>query len=143
MPLRCTRKTWVMVCLPTLALAPPILWALLEAPPGLVENSNWVRAQQHHLREAAQRSRKTWPLPSDFQPMFDFSSIVKTKVSTSNASSVGNEADSIPKIAKNLWVYCAAQGDEECACYGKVRWGNAGAWQVFPPRSTVMSNRIK
>ena len=31
--------------------------------------------------------------------------------------------------AKNLWLYCASQWNE-CACYGKVRWGNAGSWQA-------------
>ena len=44
--------------------------------------------------------------------------------------------------SKNIWLHCAAQWDE-CSCYGKVRWGNAGFWQIIPLQSATKSNRVK
>ncbi|CAE7390125.1 yqeH, partial [Symbiodinium necroappetens] len=87
--------------------------------------------------------RKAWPLPANWQPKLshELAPMRLSVPQVQNASSAPLPGVTI-REPKNIWLYCAAQW-EECACDGKIRWGNAGSWQVVPWSVVTKSNRVK
>eukprot|EP00434_Breviolum_minutum_P004935 symbB.v1.2.004352.t1/scaffold240.1/size264318/8 len=47
-----------------------------------------------------------------------------------------HEAEIVEKIVRRIRQY------EECACYGKIRWGTSGRWVHVYPTSSTVANRL-
>lgn len=101
--------------------------------------------RQKRMTQASQKSRTAWPLPQEWKPKVNVAALVDRAFGGAPAeppSGDAAEALAEPKpTGRNLWLYCAGQY-EECACYGKIRWGNSGQWQTLDPPSADVSNRV-
>ena len=95
----------------------------------------WVHESQDQLRSAFKLSRSSWPLPQNFKPDLDFQGILDGGL---NISTNGNSTQEQPSL---LWIFCSGQY-EECACYGKIRWGTSGRWVHVYPTSSTVANRL-
>jgi len=104
--------------------------------------------RQKRITFASNKSRTAWPLPKNYKPQVNVQILVDRAFGGGSTSlppgqaSGGQAEDGEKKPAgRNLWLWCAGQY-EECACYGKIRWGNNGQWQVLDPPSADVSNRV-
>ena len=111
-------------------------------------NFTWILETQSSKATAFLLSKGFWPLPEDWQPKMDFERHALSfngmpQFVDSNASSGMNltNASTEPKPS-TLWISCAEQY-EECAGYGKIRWGIEGRWTYIPPSSAETANRIR
>eukprot|EP00439_Symbiodinium_sp_Y106_P060476 s1975_g8.t4 len=145
---QCSCKILLLASLSTLSLMIPLAFSsILDTGSAHVDigDWHWVESQHARLRQAFKLSRKAWPLPANWQPKLSHDlNLAAMQVSVpqvQNASSAPVPGVTI-REPKNIWLYCAAQW-EECACDGKIRWGNAGSWQVVPWSTVTKSNRVK
>ena len=96
-------------------------------------NFTWILQSQSEKARAFLISKDLWPLPEVWEPKMDFEHALMP-----NGSGGPNFNATLPQT---LWISCAEQY-EECACYGKIRWGIEGRWIYIPPSSGFATNRI-
>ena len=94
---------------------------------------SWVHENQDQLHAAFDLSRTSWPFPENFKPDLDFEGLL---VSGLNISESGNGTN-----GTMLWIFCSGQYDE-CACYGKIRWGIPLRWMHIHATSSTVANRV-
>lgn len=106
-----------------------------ERPP---LNLTWIFRSQNEKDAAYLVSRGVWPVPENWQPKMDFEQYA---LSLNGTGLSRNTRNSTPLEVQNLWITCAEQY-EECACYGKIRWGVEGRWIYIAPSTPHATNRI-
>lgn len=103
----------------------------------VLPTETWIPESYAARNAAFGESRMAWPYPEDWQPTMDFERHVLRGLSGLNGS-VANHSSS---ESRSIWIACANQY-EDCACYGKIRWGIEGRWTHIPPSNPYTSNRI-
>lgn len=113
-----------------------------EVEPEVI-NFTWIFESQSSKATAFLLSKGFWPLPEDWQPKMDFERhALSFNGSVPNVDSNGGIGGMNFTEPQTLWITCAEQY-EECACYGKIRWGIEGRWIYIPPSTAETANRIK
>lgn len=113
-----------------------------EVEPEVI-NFTWIFESQSSKATAFLLSKGFWPLPEDWQPKMDFERhALSFNGSVPNVDSNGGIGGMNLTEPQTLWITCAEQY-EECACYGKIRWGIEGRWIYIPPSTAETANRIR